>query len=52
MNNKLLVGGIFYDLENAFDCVNHYTLLSTLKILWDQWQRTYTVSILSGQQIL
>jgi len=23
MNNKLLVGGIFCDLEKTFDCVNH-----------------------------
>ena len=22
MNNRLSVGGIFYDLEKAFDCVN------------------------------
>jgi len=32
MNNKLLIGRIFCDLENASECVNHDILLSKLKL--------------------
>jgi hypothetical protein len=31
MNNQLLVGGIFCDLEKTFDCINHDILLSKFK---------------------
>ena len=31
MNNKLIVGGIFCDVEQAFDCVNYNILLAKLK---------------------
>jgi len=32
LNNKLLIGGILFDLENAFSCVQHKILTSKLEI--------------------
>ena len=31
LKNKLLVGGIFCDLQKAFDCVDHDLLLSKMQ---------------------
>jgi hypothetical protein len=31
LNNKVLVGGLFCNLQKAFDCVNYDILLSKMK---------------------
>jgi hypothetical protein len=46
LNDKMHVGGIFCDLANAFDCVNHDILLSKLNCYGikgkvGQWFKSY-----------
>ena len=57
MNNKLLVGGIFCDLEKAFDSVDHdiiffklkfYGILQFIILIWitDMLEQQYIMSVI------
>jgi len=50
MNNNQLVGGIFCDLQKAFDCVNHNILLEKLELYGVEGKlKTLIESYLTGR---
>jgi hypothetical protein len=50
MNNNLKIGGIFYNLQKAFDCMNHEILLNKLEFYSIQGKfKTLIESYLTGR---
>ena len=46
LDKKKLVGGIFCDLQKAFDCVHHDILLKKNEILWNYRHSSQIIAIL------
>ena len=50
LDDKLMVGGIFCDLQKAFDCVNRDTLMEKLEFYGIQGKFSYLIkSYLTGR---